>query len=37
LANIINGVILALIFCSPVSGMFESKGMSNKRLEQPRQ
>jgi len=26
LANIINGVILALIFCSPVSRMFESRG-----------
>jgi len=25
LANIINGVILALIFCSPVSRMFESR------------
>src|SRR6266404_8960094 len=26
LANIINGVILALIYCSPVRLMFESKG-----------
>ena len=26
LASIINGVILALMYCSPVSGMFESKG-----------
>ena len=26
LANILNGVILALIYCSPVSRMFESKG-----------
>ena len=26
LVNIINGVILALIFCSPVSRMFESRG-----------
>lgn len=25
-ANIINGVILTLIYCSPVSRMFESKG-----------